>query len=271
MAIIGGSICTGASSPTTIWMWSPARSIGVVSSQPTVGSLGPSWPGSRGRVRWPSPWRLHRLALRGGGAGAGRHRGPAGRAGGDGCQTRPKAPRQDRPVRRPPSRGSRRCRCLRPGRGCGCIRTWRRSARRGCSGSRPPCTTRACRSSPRSPAPLARPASLRPSCLPPASRPFRWACGSWIGSPPSWTRCAPTWPASPAASRAAGRCGPRTLGSARSPRWRSGPRWATPAASRPPMTPCATPAWTSPSTLPTPSGPGPPRPARAGHAALGAV
>ncbi len=46
------------------------------------------------------------------------------------------------------SRGSRRCRCLRPGRGCGCIRTWRRSARRGCSGSRPPCTTRACRSSP---------------------------------------------------------------------------------------------------------------------------
>ncbi len=92
MAIIGGSICTGASSPTTIWMWSPARSIGVVSSQPTVGSLGPSWPGSRGRVRWPSPWRLHRLALRGGGAGAGRHRGPAGRAGGDGCQTRPKAP-----------------------------------------------------------------------------------------------------------------------------------------------------------------------------------
>jgi transposase len=41
---------------------------------------------------------------------------------------------------------------------CGCIRTWRRSARRGCSGSRPPCTTRACRSSSRSPAPLARPA-----------------------------------------------------------------------------------------------------------------
>ena len=40
----------------------------------------------------------------------------------------------------------------------GCIRTWRRSAPRGCSGSRPPCTTRACRSSPPSPAPLARPA-----------------------------------------------------------------------------------------------------------------
>jgi hypothetical protein len=55
---------------------------------------------------------------------------------------------------------------------------------------------------------------------------------------------------------------PPTLGSARSPRWPSGPRWATPAASRPPMTPCATPAWTSPSTPPTPSGPGATWPAK---------
>ena len=69
-------------------------------------------------------------------------------------------------------------------------------------------------------------------------------------------------PPAPAASRAAGRCGPRTLGSARSPRWRSGPRWATPAASRPPTTPCVTPAWTSPSTLPTPSEPGATSPAK---------
>ncbi len=75
-----------------------------------------------------------------------------------------------------PSRGSRRCRCLRPGRGCGCIRTWRRSARRGCSGSRPPCTTRACRSSPPAAGSAHRragPAARRPGPLlpPPAGLP----------------------------------------------------------------------------------------------------
>jgi transposase len=49
----------------------------------------------------------------------------------------------------------------------------------------PPCTTRACRSSPPSPAPLARPGWLRPSCRPPASRPSKSGCGSQVGSPAS--------------------------------------------------------------------------------------
>jgi hypothetical protein len=113
-------------------------------------------------------------------------------------------------------------------------------------------------------------ARLATAELSPAGRPSGWGCGSWIGSPASWTRCGPSWPALLGASQAAGRCAPPTLGSARSPRWPAGPSWARPAASRPPRTPCVTPAWTSPSMPPTPSGPGPPGPPRAGQAGLGA-
>src|SRR6266508_6691371 len=87
-------------------MWSPARSIGVVSSPPTVATFGPSWPGSRRRVRWPSRWR----AAPAGGvveelerAGIGAHLAePAETA----AKRGRKRPRQDRPVRRPPPAGA---------------------------------------------------------------------------------------------------------------------------------------------------------------------
>jgi hypothetical protein len=129
------------------------------------------------------------------------------------------------------------------------------SAAPGTSGSPPPCSTRVSRRSGRWPRRRAGPRRSRSACLRPDGRPSRPGCGRSTGSPPGWTRCAASSPCCPAASQAAGRCGPRSSASGRSPRWRSGQNSATCSGSATPMTWSATPDWTSPCTPPTPSAP----------------
>lgn len=93
-----------------------------------------------------------------------------------------------------------------------------------------------------------RAAAAQATCRRPGGRQWRRGCGRSTGSPPNWTRCAVSWPCCPAASRAAPRCGLPSSASARSPRWRSGPIWATCAGAATPMTSSGTPGWISPPT-----------------------
>jgi hypothetical protein len=80
-------------------------------------------------------------------------------------------------------------------------------------------------------------------------------CARSSGSRGRWPRCVRSLPTCRRGRWAAAPWARPTRGSGRSPRWRSGPSWATAAASVPLTTPSATPAWTSPWTPPTASAP----------------
>jgi len=93
-----------------------------------------------------------------------------------------------------------------------------------------------------------------------------WASSTILTA--NWTRCAARSPATPAASRAAGRCWPSTAPARSLPR-PCGPSSATPAGSPLPARPSATPGSTSPSTPPTPGAPPAGCPARAPRCCAG--